>query len=128
MICIDFRTVISRRVRRPAAVMSAAVMLAATGAATQAQPSEDPAAQLDRASASEAPRPWATGVSEAEQTIALEIYVAGNSEFAEAGGAVAIAGVVGLVINQPRVRIEPRPAVDLRSGAVGASVSMGWTF
>lgn len=62
-------------------------LLAALSTRAHAQPS--PA--ITPAASSEAPRPWAAGVSEAEQATALELYVAGNREFAEARFAQALA-------------------------------------
>lgn len=52
-----------------------------------AQPSPEPAPPA----AGEAARPWASGVTEAEQAIALDLYVAGNREFTESRYAQALA-------------------------------------
>lgn len=64
----------------PAAPAAPPVPAASGAPATPAAPAE-PAAE----------RPWAAGVSESEQALALEIYVAGNTEFAEARFAQALA-------------------------------------
>jgi hypothetical protein len=54
-----------------------------------AQPSADP--PLTRPAAHGEARPWAAGVSEREQALALELYLAGNQEFAESRFTLAIA-------------------------------------
>lgn len=68
-------------------VVVIALVASASPVAAQAQPPPDPMTSP----AGDAPRPWAAGVSELEQAIALELYVAGNSEFAESRFAQALA-------------------------------------
>jgi Tetratricopeptide repeat len=73
-----------RGARRAGLLVSALVILLPLARAA-AQPSPPPAPAV------ESPRPWAAGVSEREQALALEIYVAGNTEFAESRFAQALA-------------------------------------
>jgi len=60
------------------------VALCAMSARASAQPALD-------VSSPDRPRPWAAGVSKAEQAAALELYVAGNHEFAESRHVQALA-------------------------------------
>ena len=67
------------------ASLLAALMLLATR--VDAEPAADPVASTDASDH----RPWAAGVSPAEQAAALELYTSGNREFAEARFAQALA-------------------------------------
>lgn len=59
--------------------------------------------------------------AELRQIVAFSMFAA--------GGAAVIAGVIGLALNQPRVRLETKPApLALTPVAGGAAVSMGWRF
>jgi hypothetical protein len=97
MIHIGFRTIVSW-----ALTWLVVVLVAAAPAAAQTQPLSDALAPVPPATpvppvtpeapaASDSPRPWAVGVSESEQALALELYVAGNLEFAESRFAQALA-------------------------------------
>lgn len=59
--------------------------------------------------------------AEFEQVAAFSLF--------SVGGVVAVAGVIGLFWNQPRVRVRPRPApVAVLPVDGGAAVSMSWSF
>src|ERR1041384_5557334 len=77
----------NRDMRRGALAWMFACMLALLSTRAHAQPSLEPTATPK----ADAPRPWAAGVSESEQAVALKLYVAGNLEFAESRFAQALA-------------------------------------
>jgi hypothetical protein len=81
-----------QRLMRYARLAVGALMLVLRLSAAPAQPLSppEPFSASGRATP-EQPRPWAAGVSESEQALALEIYVAGNAEFAESRFAQALA-------------------------------------
>ncbi len=68
-------------------VWTLAYMFAFSSTHANAQPSPSPTLPPEY----DEPRPWAAGVSESEQAIALELYVAGNLEFTESRFAQALA-------------------------------------
>jgi len=72
---------VHHRARRSAVLWTLACVLAASPARARAQPAPAPPADA---------RPWAAGVSGAEQATALELYVAGNREFTESRYAQAL--------------------------------------
>ena len=63
-----------------------AYLFAWSSTRAHAQPSPEPVLPPEY----EEPRPWAAGVSQSEQTIARELYVAGNQEYTESRCAQAL--------------------------------------
>lgn len=71
---------------RSALAWTFACMFAWSSTHAHAQPSPEPALPPEY----DEPRPWAAGVSESEQAIARELYVAGNHEYTESRCAQAL--------------------------------------
>jgi len=59
--------------------------------------------------------------AETEQTVAVSLFAV--------GGAAVVAGVLGLIVDQPRLRPEPGRAVPVVTAVPGgATIALGWTY